>query len=69
MAALDAKPGEKLSLPSKDFFASVIYHVVGSLQEQVHYKGVLIKRPQNIGNVATQKSVKNKQSLTNTTKT
>ena len=49
MAALDAKPGEKLSLPSKDFFASVIYHVVGSLQEQVHYKGVFIQRPQNIG--------------------
>ena len=48
MAALDAKPGEKLSLPSKDFFASVKYHVVGSLQEQVHYKGVFIQRTYNI---------------------
>ena len=36
MAALDAiKPGEKLSLPSDSFFASVKYHVVGNLQEQV----------------------------------
>ncbi len=30
-----AKDGEKLSVPSPDFFKDVQYHAIGTLQEQV----------------------------------